>query len=95
MSNDKDGFNPQDLLISDDSEGVVSRVTSFLGIQREAFVCPDCGVACEESTTYNPDTAGFDGGVCPCWVCPECQSEFVREADDGRYVLDLYGRGRD
>lgn len=89
-----DGFNPSDLLIdNDDSErGVVSRVTSFLGIQREAHVCPECNTVCEEAVTYNHRTAGFDGGRCPCWKCGECGREFVRERDDSGLSLDLYGR---
>lgn len=87
-----DGFNPSDLLINDDGDGVVSRVTSFLGIQKEAYVCPECNTVCEEAMTYNPASAAFDGGRCPCWRCESCGREFVRERDDSGLSLDLYGR---
>lgn len=90
-----DGFNPSDLLIDDDGEGVVAKFTEFLGIRREAFVCPECNVACEEARTFDPGRAAFDGGESPCWRCPECSREFVREVDDSGFVLDLYGRGRE
>ncbi|AFH21847.1 hypothetical protein OSG_eHP10_00185, partial [environmental Halophage eHP-10] len=33
-----------------------------------------------------------DGGESPAWTCPECGREFVREADDAAYGMDLYGR---
>lgn len=89
-----DGFDPSDLLIDSDgdSEGVVSRVTSFLGVQREAHVCPECNVACVESTTYDPGRAAFDGGESPSWECPSCGRHFVREDGDEGLTLDLYGR---
>lgn len=87
----------RDILIGegDDGGGIVNAVTEFLGIQTEQYVCPDCGVACEESTTYNPDTVAFDGGTCPSWYCEECDSHYIREEDDERYTLDLYGQGMD
>lgn len=76
------------------SEGLesVREYTSFLGIQRERYVCPECNVACVESHTHNPQTAAFDGGACPSWECPECQSHFVRETSDESHTMDLYGR---
>jgi len=86
-------MNPEDLLIGDDDgEGVVSRVYSFLGFQRESFVCPDCGVACEPSHTYNASTAAFDGGACPSWECLECSTHFIRGVSDESHGMDLYGR---
>jgi len=86
-------MNPEDLLIGDDDgEGVVSRVYDFLGFQREAFVCPECSVACEPSHTYNPSTASFDGGACPSWYCDSCSSHYVREVSDEDHGMDLYGR---
>lgn len=84
-------MNPEDLLIGE-GDGVVSRVRSFLGVEREAFVCPDCSEACQQTVTYNPQTAAFDGGACPAWVCPKCAKTFVRESDDGDHAMDLYDR---
>jgi hypothetical protein len=72
---------------------LVESVTStFLGVEREAFVCPDCDEPCQESFTYNPRTAAFDGGRSPCWACPSCGSNYVREVSDDSHTLDLYGR---
>lgn len=84
-------MNPEDLLIGE-GDGVVSAVKSFLGVEREAFVCPDCHEPCQETFTYNPQTAAFDGGKSPAWQCPECAKTFVREVDDTSHTLDLYGR---
>lgn len=84
-------MNPEDLLIGDDS-GAVTAVKEFLGIQTEIFTCPDCNAACEESTTYNAATAAFDGGACPSWYCSECDTHYVRESDDDKHAVDLYGR---
>lgn len=76
-------------------ENAVREFASFLGVRQEKHVCPDCNEACEKATTYNPDTAAFDGGACPSWYCSECDSHFVREADDDSHTMDLYGRGMD
>jgi transposase-like protein len=94
MPDDDSGFDPSDLLIDDsgDGEGVISRVRSVLGIQKEAFACPECGSACEETHTYNPQTAAFDGGACPAWECPDCGRAFVREDEREAHAVDLYGR---
>jgi len=82
----------KDLLIGE-GDGVVSAVTSFLGVEREAHVCPACNVACEESTTHDPQRMAFDGGESPSWYCDSCDTHFVREARDGSHTMDLYGRG--
>lgn len=70
----------------------VSKVSSFLGIQKEAHVCPECNTVCEEAMTYNPASAAFDGGRCPSWYCEDCDTHYVRERDDWGLSLDLYGR---
>jgi len=89
-------MNPKDALIGGDGEGggngVVSRIYSFLGFEKEAFVCPHCEVPCEPSHTYDPDRAAFYDGDCPSWECPNCQTHFVREASDEDHTLDLYDR---
>ena len=72
---------------------VVREVTTFLGVQREAFVCPECSVPCDETFTHDPQRAAFDGGESPAWECPECDSHYVRERDDADHTMDLYGRG--
>jgi len=91
-----DGFDPSDLLIGE-GDGVESVTTklkeTLFGTQKEVFTCPECNVACEESTTHNPQTAAFDGGACPSWECPECGRHFLREGDEETYALDLYDRG--
>lgn len=92
MSDDSsEGFDLRAAL--DDGAAAVREFRTFLGIQREAFACPDCGVACEETTVHDPARAAFDGGESPAWTCPECQSDFVRETSDESHTLDLYGRG--
>lgn len=73
-------------------EAVRSVRDTFLGIQRERFACPDCGVPCEPTHTHDPRRAAFDGGASPAWKCSECGSEYVREVDDDAHTADLYGR---
>jgi len=84
---------PTDLLIDDDGDGIVSKVTQFLGIQQEAFTCDHCATACEKSHTYYRETAAFNEGEQPCWHCPDCGREYVREPDNDKHTLDLYGKG--
>jgi len=85
-------MDPTDLLIGDGDEGVTTRIREFLGVQREAHVCPECNVACRESATHDPNRAAFDGGSSPSWECPECSTHFVREVSDESHGMDLYGR---
>ena len=77
------------------SDGVetVRKVTSFLGIERERFVCPKCNEACNESRTHDVQRMAFDGGSSPSWFCESCQTHYVREVDDESHTMDLYGRG--
>ena len=77
------------------SDGVetVRKATSFLGVERERFVCPKCNEACTESRTHDVSRAAFDGGSSPSWECPECETHYVREVDDESHTMDLYGRG--
>jgi len=86
-------MDPTDLLIGEGDSAVSRAVRSVLGIEREAKVCPDCGEACQATTTYNPRTAAFDGGACPAWACPSCGRTWHREDDEDAHTLDLYGRG--
>ena len=72
---------------------VVREVTTFLGVQREAFVCPTCNAACEETYTHDPQRAAFDGGESPAWKCGKCETHYVRERGDDVHTLDQYGRG--
>ena len=77
----------------DSGAEAAKRVTrSFLGVEREAFICPKCSVPCDETYTHDPQRAAFDGGESPAWECPECSAEYVRERDDGDHTMDLYGR---
>jgi hypothetical protein len=87
---DSDGFDLSRAI----SDGVdtVRETFSFLGVERERHVCPDCDVACDATTTYNPRTAAFDGGESPAWACPDCGRTWHREADDEAHAVDLYGR---
>ena len=76
-----------------DGVETVRKATSFLGVERERFVCPKCNKACNESRTFDEQRMAFDSGSSPSWECPECQTHYVREADDESHTLDLYGRG--
>ena len=77
------------------SEGVetVREFTTFLGVERERFVCPKCNEACQESHTHDVARAAFDGGSSPSWFCESCETHYVREVDDESHTMDLYGRG--
>lgn len=90
---DDDGFNLAQAI--ETGKNAAGQFTEFLGIRREQHVCPECNVACEESTTYNHRTAAFDGGACPSWECPECGKHYIRERNDEQHTLDLYGQGRE
>jgi ribosomal protein S27AE len=90
MSDDGEGLSA-DVLIGA-GESAARAFTSFLGVQRERYVCPECGVACEETTVFDPARAAFDQGESPAWHCGECGSNYVREVSDESYGLDLYGR---
>jgi len=70
----------------------VREFTEFLDVVREAHVCPECNVACQEATTHDPQRAAFDGGSSPSWYCGECETHYVREVSDDSHTLDLYGR---
>ena len=79
--------------VSDGAEAAKRVTRSFLGVEREAFVCPECSVPCDETHTHDPQRAAFDGGESPAWYCDKCDSHFVRERDDADHTMDLYGRG--
>ena len=85
-------MNPKDLLIGE-GDGAIQSFRTFLGIQKERFVCPKCNEACQESRTHDVQRMAFDGGSSPSWECPECSTHYVREVDDESHTLDLYGRG--
>ena len=71
---------------------VAETFTTVLGIERERFVCPDCGTACNPTFAYDVNRAAFDGGESPAWVCPDCDRKFVREDGVDAHTLDPYGR---
>lgn len=83
-----DGFSLSDALDSP----AVKTIRTALGLTQEAHVCPECEAVCDRAETHNPQTAAFDGGVCPSWECPECDTHYVREVSDESHTLDLYGR---
>jgi len=85
-----DGFSLDDAL--DKAKTAGQEFKSVLGIQREVFQCPKCNEPCEESSTYNRDTAAFDGGSCPSWYCGSCDSHYVREDETDMMTVDLYDR---
>ena len=76
-----------------DGVETVRKATSFLGVERERFVCPKCNKACQESRTHDDQRMAFDGGSSPSWFCESCQTHYVREVDDESHTMDLYGRG--
>jgi len=88
---DDDGFDLTGAL-EQGASAVNATFRSVLGVQREAHVCPECNVACEQAIVYDPNRAAFDGGESPSWLCPDCQTHFVRELDEQAHALDLYGR---
>ena len=88
---DDEGFSLDSALETAQDAG--KQFKTFLGVQQEVFQCPDCNEPCTETTTYNSDTAAFDGGACPAWYCSECDSDYVREEDNALLGMDLYGRG--
>jgi uncharacterized protein with PIN domain len=90
MSDDTQGLSA-DVLIGKGKE-TVRAFTSFLGVERERYVCPECNTACEETTVHDPARAAFDGGESPAWVCPDCGESYVREVSDEGHSMDLYGR---
>jgi len=85
-------MDPKDLLIGEGDGAVASVMRTVLGVEREQHVCPECAEPCEPTHTHDPQRAAFDGGESPAWTCPECGRDYVREADDAAYTLDLYGR---
>lgn len=91
---DSDGFD-LGAAISEGAEAATQYAKTIFGTRKEIYTCPDCNAACEESTTYNAQTAAFDGGACPSWRCPECDTHYHRESDDAKHTLDLYGHGRE
>jgi predicted RNA-binding Zn-ribbon protein involved in translation (DUF1610 family) len=73
---------------------VAGTITNALGVQEERHVCPDCGTACEKTTTHDPRRAAFHNGESPAWTCPDCGTDYRRDPDTDRYTSDLYGRSR-
>jgi uncharacterized protein with PIN domain len=90
MSDEGDGFDLSHAI----EEGAkrVRRYKDAFGVQHEQHICEHCDVACQASTTYNPNTAAFDGGASPCWACPECGRNYVRDASTDTVTMDLYDR---
>ena len=78
--------------ISDGVETVRETTRSFLGVKRERFVCPKCNEACNESHTYDSQTAAFNQGQTPCWSCPNCDSKYHRDISDESHSMDIYQR---
>ena len=93
MASNDDGGGWLSGAVSDGAEAAKRVTRSFLGVEREAFVCPECSVPCDETHTHDVQRAAFDGGESPAWECPECSAKYVREASDGDHTMDLYGRG--
>lgn len=91
MSDDESGGFDLQSAIQDGVE-TVRETVGVLGVEREAFVCPECNAACDPTTTYDPDRAAFDAGASPAWECGECGRAYVREEGDGVHTLDLYAR---
>jgi uncharacterized protein with PIN domain len=87
---DEDGFDIGEA-VAQGAKRVI-RYTDALGVEREQHICEHCDVACDPSTTYNPNTAAFNDGAAPCWSCPQCGRAYVRDTDDSAVSMDLYGR---
>jgi len=91
MAKESDGFDLREAI--ENGANAVRETFAFLGVEREAHVCPDCQTACEPSRTYDHRRAAFDSGESPSWYCSECDTHYVREVSDESHTLDLYGRG--
>jgi predicted RNA-binding Zn-ribbon protein involved in translation (DUF1610 family) len=64
------------------SEQVQEKVKTLVPWLPDPFECPDCGVYTDAERTYDPQRAAFyPMGMAPCWKCPECGREFVRESE--------------
>ena len=88
---DDDGFSLDQ--VSDAAQTVTRRFREFLGVEFEAHVCPDCGVACEPTETYDVHRAPEYGGKAPAWECPDCGRQWVREEREPEQLSgDMYGR---
>jgi len=93
MSNDDTDAGGFDLTSAVQSGVDAVRETfSFLGVERDAYVCEDCQAACEPAHAYDPARAAFDGGESPTWYCEGCDRHFVRERTEESHAVDLYGR---
>jgi len=48
----------------------------------DLFECPECGVYCKTSRTYDPQQAAFyPRGMAPSWECPECGANYRRTTE--------------
>ncbi len=89
-TDETDGFDLQQSL-KHGAERIM-QYTDVFGVAREQYICEPCDVACHPTTTYNPNTAAFDGGASPCWSCPSCGRAYVRETTDETVRMDMYDR---
>jgi hypothetical protein len=46
----------------------------------DPYRCDSCGCYCDAERCYDAQRAAFyPMGMAPCWSCPECGSDYVRE----------------
>jgi hypothetical protein len=63
-------------------EAVKSKARNLVPWLEAPYQCDDCGVYCMAERTYDPQRAAFHPmGMAPCWSCPECNTDYVRERD--------------
>jgi Pyruvate/2-oxoacid:ferredoxin oxidoreductase delta subunit len=60
---------------------VKERTSSVLWWVPDPIPCDNCGLVCEESSTYDPQTAAFHAetnGEVPTWYCENCEIHYRR-----------------
>jgi len=68
-------------------ETIEAVTSTFLGVEREAHVCPDCNEPCQETYTYNPSVAAFHEGKSPATFGDYLPPETAQIAREHGYQL--------
>jgi hypothetical protein len=56
-----------------------NRVKGLIPWLPNPYECDSCGVYCDATRAYDPQTAAFNpSGMAKAWTCPECQATYRR-----------------